>query len=103
MSRLKSRLTFEARGPVPFQDCACTPQTQFYLEELLKHRRCLERHREYFSEQAIRSVESALSRVISRLEHLCRQQDADQVVGTVLRQLDVVTRLSAWDDPKHLH
>ncbi|MCL4847885.1 MAG: hypothetical protein KJ066_15195 [Acidobacteria bacterium] len=103
MAEPKSRLTFQARGPVPLGRCGCTPHEQFYLEELLRHRRCLEEQREHFSEQAIRQVESALSRIISRLEHLCRQQDADQVVGTVLRKLDVVTRLSSWDEPRHLH
>jgi hypothetical protein len=74
--------------------------TEFYREEFLKHKRCLQRQREYYSERVITEVDAALSRVILHLEQLCARQNADQVVGRLLRELDVVTGLSAWSDAK---
>lgn len=80
-----------------------TPHLDFYREEFLKHRQCLERHREYYSERAIMDVEKALTRVIAELEYLCPDADADRVVSMLLRKFDVVTRLSAWTDPTNAH
>jgi hypothetical protein len=77
--------------------------TDFYREEFLKHRQCLERQREYYSDSAITSVEAALTRIISQLEHLSTKEDADQVVSRLLRKLNVVTGLSGWTDPKNVH
>ncbi|MBI2833420.1 MAG: hypothetical protein HYX76_03220 [Acidobacteria bacterium] len=75
----------------------------FYREEFLKHQRCLEKQREFYSEHAIREVERALTRIISGLEQLCARENADQVVSQLLRKFDVVTGLSAWSDPKNTH
>ena len=80
-----------------------TVRTDFYREEFLKHQRCLERQREYYSERAITDVEAVLDRIIAQLEQLCTKEDSDQVVSRLLRKFDVVTRLSAWSDPKNLH
>ncbi len=80
-----------------------TNRTDFYREEFLKHRRCLEQQREYYSDSAITSVEAALTRIISQLEHLSTKQDADQVVSRLLRKFNVVTGLSGWHDPKNVH
>ena len=77
--------------------------TDFYREEFLKHQRCLEEQREYYSDSAITSVEAALTRIISKLEHLSTKDDADQLVGTLLRKFNVVTGLSSWTDPKNIH
>jgi hypothetical protein len=77
--------------------------TEFYREEFLKHRRCLEQQREYYSNSAITSVEAALTRIISQLEHLSARENADKVVSDLLRQFNVVTGLSSWTDPKNLH
>ena len=77
--------------------------TDFYREEFLKHRRCLEQQREYYSDSAITSVEAALTRIISQLEHLSAKEDADQVVSRLLRKFNVVTGLSSWTDPKNVH
>jgi hypothetical protein len=77
--------------------------TEFYREEFVKHHRCLQQQREYFSSQAIESVESALVRVISQVDALSTKADADQVVAKLLREFDVVTRLSAWSDPHKAH
>ena len=75
----------------------------FYREEFVKHQRCLEEQREYYSNSAITEVEEALTRIISQLEYLSVKQDADQVVSRLLREFDVVTGLSAWSDPRHTH
>ncbi len=80
-----------------------TNRTDFYREEFLKHRRCLEKQREYYSDSAITSVEAALTRILSQLEHLTAKQDADQVVGRLLQKFNVVTGLSGWTDPRNVH
>lgn len=80
-----------------------TTRTEFYREEFLKHRQCLQQQREYFSEQAIIDVEAALTRVLGKIEQLSNKDDADQVVSQLLRKFDVLTGLSAWSDPKHVH
>lgn len=80
-----------------------TIRTNFYREEFIKHRQCLERQREYYSERVITDVEAALSRIITQLEQLCAKDDVDQVVSRLLRKFDVVTRLSALTDPKKIH
>ncbi|HSK10314.1 MAG TPA: hypothetical protein VK911_12120 [Vicinamibacterales bacterium] len=79
---------------------AAQPPVDFYRDELVKHQHCLQRQREYYSERAITSAEAGLRRLMDRLDQVCRQKDADQVIGRLLRQLDVVTGLSAWSDPR---
>lgn len=75
----------------------------FYREEFLKHQRCLQEQREYYSDSAIESVEDALTRIIAQVEHLSAKENADQVVSRLLWKFDVVTRLSSWTDPKNVH
>jgi hypothetical protein len=84
---------------------ARTPSTlaDFYREEFLKHQRCLQQQREYYSERVIGDVEAALARILARLDALCAEKDAEQVVSRLLRQIDVLTGLSAWSDPKQVH
>ena len=77
--------------------------SNFYREEFLKRQRCLEQQREFYSERAINDVERALVKVIGQLDRLCTKDNADEVVGNLLRQFDVVTGLSAWSDPRHVH
>ena len=43
---------------------------EFYREEFLKHHRCLQQQRPYYSEGAITDVEAALTRIMSQLEQL---------------------------------
>jgi hypothetical protein len=76
------------------------PITEFYREEFLKHHRCLQQQRPYYSETAITDVEAALTKIISELEILSTQEDAPQLVASLLKQFDVVTGLSAWSDSK---
>jgi hypothetical protein len=77
--------------------------TEFYREEFIKHQRCLQEQRQYYSESAITGVEAALTRIMGQLEQLCTQDNADQLVSSLLKKFDVVTGLSAWSDPKHTH
>jgi hypothetical protein len=79
------------------------PVAEFYREEFLKHHRCLQRQRPYYSESAITDVETALANVLNQLEQLSTQDNAPQLVGSLLKKFDVVTGLSAWSDPKHSH
>ena len=80
-----------------------TVLTNFYREELIRHRECLAAQREYFSERAITDAEQALARVLNRLEQLCAQDDADQVLSGLLRKFNAVTGLSGWSDPAKMH
>jgi hypothetical protein len=79
------------------------PLTEFYRQEFVKHRRCLQQQRPYYSESAITDVEAALTKILAQLDQLCSCENANQVVSSLLKQFDVVTGLSAWSDPKHTH
>ncbi len=80
-------------------------RTQFYREEFLKHRDCLRRLRDAYSECAISEMEAALRRVMVRVDELCADggADVDRVVSGLLRSFDGVTKLSAWSDPPVTH
>ena len=77
--------------------------TDFYREEFMRHRECLKRQREYFSESAITGADQALARVLGRLDELCEKDGADQLISRLLRTFNAVTGLSGWSDPKQLH
>ena len=77
--------------------------SEFYREEFLKHHRCLQEQREYYSAQAINSAEAALLKIIAEVDRLSAEADADQVVAQLLREFDVGTGLSAWSDPCKVH
>jgi hypothetical protein len=90
-----------AAGPLPF---ASFDLSDFYREEFIKHHRCLQAQREYFSESAITDVECALMRIIAQMDKLSATDNADEVVAQLLREFDVVTRLSStWSDPHQVH
>jgi hypothetical protein len=75
----------------------------FYKEEFVKHQQCLAAQREYFSDHAIQSVDAALCRIIAEIDALSNTADADEVVARLLKEFDVVTRLSAWTDPLRIN
>lgn len=77
--------------------------SDFYREEFIRHRECLARQREYFSERAITDADEALARVLGKLERLCQHDDAEQVIGRLLRTFNAVTGLSSWSETKQLH
>lgn len=77
--------------------------SEFYREEFLKHHRCLQEQREYYSAQAINSAEAALLKIIAEVDRLSAEANADQVVAQLLREFDVVTGLSGWSDPCKVH
>jgi hypothetical protein len=95
-----------ASGSPPLLSLPLTPirsRTEFYREEFLKHRACLEHQREVFSERAIAEVECVLGRILGDLDRLCGREDADRCVAALLKKIDLVTGLSRWLDPKTLH
>jgi hypothetical protein len=94
-----SRFLTDSRLPEP----AFHSVSDFYREEFVKCQRCLDKQREYYSERTISDVEQALLKVMSELDRLCTEADADQVVSRLLRQFDLVTGLSAWTDPRQVH
>jgi hypothetical protein len=77
--------------------------SNFYREEFVKRQQRLEAQREFYSERAINDVEQALVKVIAQLDRLCTRENADEVVGNLLRQFDVATGLSAWTDPRQVN
>jgi hypothetical protein len=79
------------------------PLVEFYREEFVKHRRCLQEQRPYYSESAITDVDQALSRIIKELEHLSLQDNAPQLISALLKKFDIVTGLSTWSDPTQTH
>ena|SRR6188768_753796 len=88
-------------GPLSGAPCQCL--ADFFREEFQKHHRCLEQHREYYSEIAIEQAEAALGRILQQMEALCRRDDACEVVGQLLRQFESVTKLSAFSEPQTFH
>lgn len=102
-SRSFSRLLVDARpSRVPTSD---TIRTNFYREEFLKHQECLQRQRDAYSECTIAEMETALRRVMARVDELCAEGDVDVdlVVSRLLRTFDGVTKLSAWSEPSNIH
>ena len=93
MPRLVSSKPISAQHPI----------AEFYREEFIRHHRCLQQHRPYFSETAITDVEAALTRIMGQIEQLCSQDNAQELVSSLLKKFDGVTGLSAWSDPKHTH
>src|SRR4051812_29573151 len=76
--------------------------TDFYRQEFLRHRACLARQREYYSESAITDADGAITKVLKQLETICAKEDAPQVMSRLLRTFDVVTGLSAIE-PSQFH
>ena len=67
------------------------PITEFYREEFLKHHRCLQRQRAYYSESAITDVEAALTKIIGKLDQLSSQDErrtAGQLTPQEIRRRD---------------
>ena len=101
LKRLSSFNEFAVTHTVVDSPCECL--ADFFRREILKHQQCLERQREYYSDVAIAEAEEALKRIMSQIEQLCLRDDACEVIGQLLRKLDVVTNLSAWTEPRQLH
>ena len=77
--------------------------TEFYREEFIKHHKCLQAQREYFSAQAIENAENALLKIIADLDRLSEQTNAEHIVARLLKEFDVVTGLSGWSEPNKIH
>src|SRR5215510_1215405 len=77
--------------------------SEFYREEFVKHHKCLQAQREYYSAQAIENAENALLKIIADLDRLSEQTNAELIVAKLLKEFDVVTNLSGWSEPDKLH
>jgi hypothetical protein len=99
----RNRLSRALTDSCPPTDPVIYSLTNFYREEFVKCQRCLEQQREFYSESAISDVERALTKVLSQIDRLCREADADKVVSRLLQQFDVVTGLFAWTDPRQIN
>jgi hypothetical protein len=102
MSKARNRVPRQTSYPVPLPP-SVSPLSEFYREEFVKHHQCLQAQREYYSKQAVERVEAALLRIIAEMDRLSERANADQVIARLLREFDVVTGLSGWTDPKHVH
>ena len=86
--------------------CSASILVDFYRQELLRHRDCLEQQREYYSDRAIADAEAGLMRLLGQLDQLCAKGDANELVAAILRKYDLVTGLSAlraMAEPGQLH
>jgi hypothetical protein len=103
MPALRNRLSRFLTDSPPQCDRVLHSLSNFYREEFLRCQRCLDAQREYYSESTISDVERALSRVMSQLDQLCKQNNANQIVSNVLQQVDLVAGRSAWADPRQVN
>ena len=84
------KLTFRSPGSKTKRQVSSQPAA-FYREEILRHRKCLEFQREYYSTRAIADVEAVLARLFTQIECLCSKDDGDRFVGILLNKIDTVT------------
>ena len=89
--------------PRPLCGPSCQCLAEFFREEFLKHHWCLESQREYYSDVAIERAERALSRAMGQIESLCQRENACELIGQLLRQIDAVTNLSAFTEVQTLN
>ena len=61
---------------IPLYGPVCRCRVEFFRQEFLQHRECLERQREYYSEVAMKQAENALTRILQEIEQLCQRDDA---------------------------
>lgn len=87
----------------PASPSSVSALTNFYREEFLKHHKCLQAQREYFSAQAIENAENALLKIIADLDRLSEEANAELVVAKLLKEFDVVTGLSGWSEPSKVN
>ena len=85
------------------QSCTTSIREAFIRDELMRHRQCLLAQSEHFSPRAVAQVDQAIRHTLEHLGELCDNCDCDRIVSCLLRQLDQVTNLSAWSDPKNHH
>ena len=101
-NRNSDKLTFWSAGSKTNRHVS-SQRAAFYREELLRHRRCLELQREYYSTRAIVDVEAVLARLSTQIECLCFEDNGDRFVWLLLNKIDRVTRLSTFSDQKTHH
>ena len=76
---------------------------EFYREEFVKHHRCLQEQRPYYSESAITDVETALAKIINSSNIFPRKTTLPSWSAHSSRNSTSSPGLSAWSDPKQTH
>jgi hypothetical protein len=94
-----SSLHPDSRSPVHVPSV----RSDFYREELRKHWHCLEQQREHYSHKTMIELEAALRKLMEHVDRLCSDENGDEVVSRLLRQIDGVTQLSASADRQPTH
>ena len=90
-------------NPMRVTHASVSVLSDFYRSEFIRHRECLAKQREYFSERAITDADAALAKVLGQLDQICQKDGGDQLICKLLRQFNAVTNLSGWSDPHQLH
>ena len=67
----------------------------FYRKELLTHKARLEMHKEFFSEEDLHEIETALDKIINDIDSICRLEQFSQLASQLLERIDGITNLSS--------
>jgi hypothetical protein len=68
--------------------------SSFYKEEFLKHKARLEMQKEFYSDQALSDIETALDKIIKDMDTICRLEQFSQLASQLLERIDIITNLS---------
>jgi hypothetical protein len=66
----------------------------FYKEEFLKHKARLEMQKEFYSDNALSDIETALDKIIKDMDTICRLEQFSQLASQLLERIDIITNLS---------
>jgi hypothetical protein len=69
--------------------------SNFYREEFQRHKSRLEHQRAFFTEGAYEEIEGVLNKIISEMDRICEVDNFQELAGTLLQRIDVVTNLSS--------
>jgi len=69
--------------------------SNFYREEFQRHKSRLEHQRAFFTDGAYEEIEGVLNKIISEMDRICEVENFQELAGSLLQRIDVVTNLSA--------
>jgi hypothetical protein len=67
----------------------------FYKEEFLKHKARLEMQKEFYSDKALSDIETALDKIITEIDSICRIEQFSHLASQLLERIDTITNLSS--------
>ena len=68
---------------------------EFYKEEFRKHKTRLKLQKEFYSEEAFSDIESALDKIITEIDKICRIDRFNELASHLLERIDIITNLSS--------